>query len=204
MWNNPDRPLILASNSPRRLEILSQMGFSCTVVSPRIDDERRFFCGGPFESEVSALALAKAQSVAHDHPDSLVLGGDTIVCIGSTVMGKPSGRDEARQMLRTLSGAIHKVYSGVALVCGTLGFARAEAACTRVAFRILDDSEIERYLDCGEYSDKAGAYAIQGKAMMFIDKIDGCFYNVVGLPVAQTINLFKLYLTRKDQGNDRH
>jgi septum formation protein len=174
------------------------MGFSFSVMPPKIENEMEFFHGCPFEPAIQALALAKAKSVAATNPQSLVLGGDTIVCLDERVMGKPANREEGRNMLRTLSGAIHKVYSGMALVCGECAFSITGVACTEVTFRKLDNNEIDVYLDTGEYADKAGAYAIQGKALCFIHSISGCFYNVVGLPVSETIRLFQSYMNRKD------
>lgn len=193
-WNRPGRPLVLASDSPRRKEILARMGFSFTVMRPRVRDERRFFRNSRFGDAAAGLALAKARSVSRQKPESLVFAGDTVVCCNGRVMGKPSTRNEARKMLAALSGKTHEVLSGVALVCEECGFAAAGAAGTKVTFRKLGQPEIEEYLENpGEYSDKAGAYAIQGKAMAFIDKINGCFYNVVGLPIAETIRLFDSY-----------
>jgi septum formation protein len=178
------------------------MGFAFSVSLPLVADEMSFFDKKPFEQSIRSLALAKAESVAQKQPEALVLGGDTIVCLGTKVMGKPTCRDEAREMICALSGSIHEVYSGVALVCFDSGFAAAASARTSVSFRSIDKSEIEEYLDFGDYADKAGAYAIQGGAMSLIEGISGCYYNVVGLPVAQTIGLFKSYI-RKDSGHDR-
>jgi len=193
-WNKPGRPLILASASPRRKDILARMGFTFTVVKPLIGDEQRFFNGRGIGAAVRALALAKARSIAGRSPGALVFAGDTVVCVGKRVMGKPKSREDARRMIAALSGKTHEVYSGVALVCPECGFEKAGSARTKVTFRRLGRDEIDAYLaDETEYRDKAGAYAIQGKAMRFIDKIDGCFYNVVGLPVAETLRLFKLY-----------
>lgn len=197
-WSQLDRRLVLASNSARRREILEKLGFAFSVYPPKVEDEARFFGQAGFGSSARALALAKARSVACDTSDALVFAADTVVCIGTRVMGKPGSRNEARDMLSALSGAVHDVYTGVALVCDTTGFAVTGVARTAVWFRELTDSEIEEYLDAGEYADKAGAYAIQGKATAFVDKIDGCFYNVVGLPVSKTIRLFMAYRQRKD------
>jgi septum formation protein len=104
-------------------------------------------------------------------------------------------------MLRELSGRAHTVFSAVALLCNAASFAQSAAASTTVYFRAIHESEIEAYLAAGEYADKAGAYAIQGKAMEFVDKIEGCYYNVMGLPISATITLFEHYQSRKGTGN---
>jgi septum formation protein len=192
-WNKLDRPLLLASKSPRRREILKNMGFAFSVQSPAINDEETFIQTGRIENSVKELACAKAQSIAAQFTSSLVLGSDTVVVIDNQVIGKPVHADNARETLYRLSGKVHTVYSGVALVCAEINFERAATACSDVFFRDLPAWEIEEYLTYDEYTDKAGAYAIQGKAMTFIDKINGCFYNVMGLPVTETIELFKAY-----------
>jgi septum formation protein len=200
-WNEPDRPLILASQSPRRRQLLATMGLSFEVTTPDIGDEEAYFGGSPVEAALQRLARAKADSVARTAPESLVLGGDTVVVVGDRIIGKPAGRESAREMLQTLSGRCHQVVSGVALVCDALAFSVSAVACTDVRFRAIDTWEIERYLEHEAWSDKAGAYAIQGKAMTFVDRIEGCFYNVVGLPISATIGLFMEYTNRKDTSN---
>jgi septum formation protein len=201
VWRNPDRPVILASQSPRRRDILSLMGFAFEVMTPSVENENIFFAGGAIGESLEALADAKAQSVSAQRPGALVLGADTIVCVDGIVLGKPAGRAEAGEMLRRLSGRTHSVYTAVALVCGECGFAAQATEETRVVFSELSARDIDDYLGLEEYRDKAGAYAIQGRAMVFIDKIDGCYYNVVGLPVQKTIGLFTAYTTRKDAQN---
>jgi septum formation protein len=196
LWSRLDKPLVLASSSPRRREILSKMGVSFSVCEPRVEDEARFLMDPPFATSLRSLALAKADSVARQRPDALVLAADTVVCAGERVMGKPATRDEARSMIRRLSGRAHEVHSGVALVCADRGFSKTGSSCTRVFFRDVAPEEIELYLDTQEHVDKAGAYAIQGRAMSFVEKIEGCFYNVVGLPVSETIRLLTAYTER--------
>ncbi len=192
-WNKLDRPLILASKSPRRKEILSCMGFSFTVKPPVIHNEESYISVSRIKDSVRELARAKARSVAEQSRHSLVLGSDTVVVIDNRVIGKPLNRNDARDMLQRLSGRVHMVYSGVALICAEINFERAATACSNVFFRTVSSWEINEYLTHDEYTDKAGAYAIQGRAMTFVDKINGCFYNVMGLPVTQTIDLFKAY-----------
>ncbi len=192
-WNQLDRGLILASNSPRRKEILSAMGLSFSVCSPILENEDDYLDAENIEKSIQELSLAKAQSVAGDHASSLVLGSDTIVVIDGKIIGKPIDKSQAREMLTSLSGKKHIVYSGVAVACVESGFVTSMVAQTDVYFRTVADWEIDEYLMHDEYGDKAGAYAIQGKAMSFVEKIEGCFYNVMGLPVNETINICKAY-----------
>jgi septum formation protein len=178
------------------------MGFVFTVKSPGNINEMAFFKNRNYQTAIRRLALAKAESVDVDS-NCLVLGGDTIVCTQKNVLGKPESREHAREMLLLLSGTVHEVYSGIALVCRECGFADTGVSRTRVKFRTIDTGEIDEYLDLGEYADKAGAYAIQGIAMRFVESISGCYYNVVGLPVSETIRIFESYINRKGAGYDR-
>jgi septum formation protein len=192
-WQNPGKPLILASQSPRRREILENMGLAFTAVPPAALDEGAFINHADLRASLEKLARAKAESVADRHSEALVLGADTVVVKDSHVLGKPADSAEAGSMLKILSGSCHQVLTGVALVCRRESFIASVVACTDVFFRKISDAEIEEYLDYGEYCDKAGAYAIQGRAMIFIERIAGCYYNVVGLPVAETIALLSAY-----------
>ena len=201
VWRNPDRRIILASQSPRRREILSALGFEFDVVRPSVENETDFFSGRQLDKELAALAVAKAQSVSLTAPDALVLGADTVVSIDGVALGKPTTKSDAVTMLGRLSGRRHTVLTSVALVCGECGFSAGAVETTAVQFRSLAQWEIDEYLGRGEYLDKAGAYAIQGRAMAFVDKIDGCYYNVVGLPVRKTIDLFASYADRKGAPN---
>jgi septum formation protein len=180
---------------------MSLMGFDFEVMPPSVENETVFFGGGAIEQSLEALAAAKARSVAARKPAALVLGADTVVCIDKAVLGKPAGRTEAAEMLRSLSGRVHSVYTSVALVCAECGFSARATGETKVVFCELSARDIDDYLNREEYFDKAGAYAIQGRAMVFIDRIEGCYYNVVGLPVQKTIGLFTAYSTRKDASN---
>ncbi len=194
----PTRPLLLASCSPRRKEILSLMGFEFKTVAPQVGDELSYLNRDDPVGSLCSLARAKAESVACRYPHALVLGADTEVIKDRQVFGKPSDKSDAFEMLRKLSGTEHLVVSAVALVCEEINFSVSCAVKTDVFFRQLTDSEICSYLALNEYQDKAGGYAIQGKAMLFIEKIAGCFYNVVGLPVAATLDLLKQYTIRKE------
>ncbi|MFW6254734.1 MAG: Maf family protein, partial [Chitinivibrionales bacterium] len=158
MWNTLDRPLVLASQSPRRQEILSSMGLSFSVESPSIEDEESYIDPADLAKSLKNLAWAKANSVARLHMDKLVLGGDTIVFVDGQVLGKPSDSGHAFEMLKLLSGRVHQVMSGVSLVCLDKSFAASSVAVTDVFFRRIEDEEISSYLKGTEYADKAGAY----------------------------------------------
>lgn len=193
-WQQPGRPVILASQSPRRKTILAQMGFTFKTIVPPPIDEAAFLDAGDLPASLQGLAKAKAMAVAERCASALVLGADTVVVRGKRILGKPANRDEARAMLGALAGSRHRVYTGVALVCKDFAFSATAMACTDVFFRQVPVDEIEAYLAFGEYRGKAGAYAIQGRAMTFVEKINGCYYNVVGLPVSETVALFKRYI----------
>ncbi len=193
MWNKIDKQIILASQSPRRRDILKQMGLQFNTRVPLIENESVFLETGPIFEALPNLALAKAKSIASGNEDALILGADTIVVLGNTILGKPKNKLDAFEMIRTLSGNVHSVVTGVSLICKQTGFETKTYASTNVWFRKIAEDELEEYIDKGDWHDKAGAYAIQGNALVFIDKIDGCYYNVVGLPVRQTIDCFKEY-----------
>ncbi len=198
LWNELDRDVILASGSPRRKDILEGLGVTFRVQPPPAGLEEKPLCIESLDSAIQQLALAKAREVARQYKQSLTLGGDTVVTIGDEVLGKPADAAEAERMIRTLSGQTHVVYSGVALACEAEQFAQTRISATSVVFRSLSEEEIAAYLDHNDYVDKAGAYAIQGRAMAFVDSIHGCYYNVVGLPVTKTIELFQAYISRKE------
>lgn len=181
--------LILASASPRRAELLAAAGFAFAVQPADVDETPR-----PDESpQAYALRVAKdkANTIFRRCRESgtAVLGADTIVVLEGEILGKPSDSADSRRMLRLLSGAAHDVHTGV--VVRTAEAERAAVMTTRVYFRPMDDSEIEWYVASGEPEGKAGAYAIQGRAARFIDRIDGSWSNVVGLPIADVYRLLK-------------
>ena len=180
--------LILASASPRRAEILRNAGFVFEVVTPHLDESTR-----PNEAAsayVLRLAEEKARAARRQLSDklaggsSVIIGADTVVVIDNEILGKPSSPENAREMLRRLSGQTHEVYTGLAVLPGN-GTARTAVEKTRVTFQPLSKKEIEDYVASGEPFDKAGAYAIQGKGGKFISRIEGCYFNVMGLPLAR-------------------
>ncbi len=179
--------LILASASPRRAELLRAAGFTFEVATIDVDESPRN--GEAPEQYVLRLAEAKAEKVAARHRGEIVLGADTTVVIDDLILGKPADRDDARRMLRLLAGRTHDVLTGVC-VCHTPR-RLSRVASTAVTFLPMTDAEIEWYAASGEPDDKAGAYAIQGLASRFVERIDGSYSNVVGLPVALVNRLLK-------------
>ena len=171
-------PLILASGSPRRKEILETMGISFTI---EVSDADESFSGPP-DAAVLEISRRKAQAVALHHPDALVLAADTLV-YAQCVLGKPATQERAREMLKMLSGKWHSVFSGLTLMHGASGRMIQRMCETRVHFVNMTSDEIEDYVRTKEPLDKAGAYAIQGRGGMFIDRIEGSYSNVVGLPM---------------------
>jgi len=171
--------LVLASQSPRRKEILSAAGFHFEVRAPRIPEQRQ-----PREAPiayVTRLAREKAEAV-ECAPGELILGADTVVVAGIEVLEKPRDNVDAARMLRILAGREHQVITGICL--RTVLRHITDSATTTVVFSSMSDREIEAYVESGEVLDKAGAYAIQGLASRFIERIDGCYFNVVGLPIS--------------------
>lgn len=171
--------LILASKSPRRQEILRNAGIPFVVRAPDVEEVR--FAGESPESYVRRLAVQKAGAVDRE-PGDIVLGADTVVVAGGEVLEKPVDTADAERMLRLLSGRRHEVLTGICLLGG--GLELSDLAITQVRFHTLSAAEIAAYAASGEPADKAGAYAIQGLASKFIQGIDGCYFNVVGLPIA--------------------
>jgi septum formation protein len=180
--------LILASKSPRRAEMLTAVGWEFEAIAADIDEVRH-------ESEdaisyVERLARTKAQAVAEKTSVAVVLGADTVVVINQEILGQPRDDDDARRMLRSLSGKWHEVLTGVALVrAGTASQVVVDHETTRVRFAELSRDEIDWYVSTGEPRGKAGAYAIQGKGGLFIKEIQGDYFNVVGLPVRLVFEL---------------
>jgi len=177
--------LILASGSPRRRELLAQAGFEFEVRAADIDETQRV--GEAPIGYVRRLALEKAQAVAKSAADAVVLGADTTVVLDGEVLGKPLDVADAERMLRRLSGRTHQVHTGIAMVKSEAWQAHVET--TDVTFREIGEEELRVYLASGDAMDKAGAYGIQGYAARWIPRIDGDYFNVVGLPVSAVVRL---------------
>ena len=192
--------LVLASTSPRRQQLLSRLAIPFDAVPPEHEEQLR-----PSETpEVGCRRLAdeKAQSVARQRPRDLVVGADTIVILGHEVLGKPTDLDDARRMLQALSGQTHLVKTGVALIAADRQHRSGFVETTEVTFHQLKDADIQRYLDVDPPLDKAGAYGIQDWSGVFVQRVAGCYHNVVGFPLAhfyqhlQATSLWGEILTR--------
>lgn len=182
--------LILASTSPRRRELLQSLGLSFTVDAQHT--EENVPAGLAPGVVVEMLALRKAQAVADTKKyDGLIIGADTIVVHNGEILGKPAGEKHAKEMLEKLQGDEHYVYSGVAVVNAQNGHAEVTHQKTKVILNPISPEEIEAYVATGEPMDKAGAYAIQGIASIFVAGIEGCYFNVVGLPLERLAYLLK-------------
>lgn len=182
--------LILASSSPRRRELLMQVGLEFDVIPAHIDETRH--AGEDPAAYAQRLALEKASTVHALYPDSFVLGADTTVELDGHALEKPTDRADAERMLRALAGRVHHVHTGIALL-SPLNLSRTaqrtHLETTSVTFSTIDEVELVRYLDSGEPYDKAGAYGIQGYAARWIPHIDGDYFNVMGLPLVATVRL---------------
>lgn len=185
----PNRTLILASSSPRRMQLLSSIGRDFEVEAADINEMARE--GERPEALVRRLAVTKALTVAHRHPGALVLGADTIVSLGMTIFGKPTTPETARQMLASLSGRKHQVFTGVAVWDESLKRGYANVAMAQVTFRSLSALDIDEYVASGEPMDKAGAYAIQGAAGRWVESFEGNLETVIGLPIDLVAHLLQ-------------
>lgn len=181
--------VVLASTSPRRIELLSRITTDFVTVPSTIEE----VSSGPPEEQVLTLARDKTYAAAEGH-EGIIVGADTVVVLDGRILGKPQSRVEARQMLKYLSNREHTVLTGLCVLSTKAKEHRQAVERTTVSFRVLSDEEIEAYLDTGEYEDKAGAYAIQGRAGVFVKRICGDFYNVMGLPIC------RLYLLLAEMG----
>ncbi|MCU0286260.1 MAG: Maf family protein [Acidobacteria bacterium] len=179
---------ILASSSPRRKELLKMLGIAPRILISNVDENRL-----PEEqigSYLRRVSIAKGQAVyKEEYLDIPIISSDTIVWINNSIIGKPADREEAAHFLRTLSGRVHEVLTGVAILYR--GNTYYEYACTGVEFSEISEEELTYYLDNEDYMDKAGAYAIQGLASVFVKRIDGCYFNVMGFPVNTFYQMMK-------------
>ncbi len=189
--------LILASSSPRRIEILDRLGIEFEVVPSDIEEPEPL----PGEDPISfakRVSMLKADKVRQKRKEGIILGVDTVVEISGLLLGKPADRESARNMLRLLSGKVHRVITGFTVISSKNRRLISDAVITAVKFRRLREEEIEDYLDRGEYMDKAGAYAIQGYGSNFIEYIKGCYYNVMGLPTERVIEVLRYILSEEE------
>ena len=177
--------VILASASPRRRQLLRRAGIAFAVIPSRVDEDA-IFATRP-RDYVRILSSAKADDVARLYPDKWVIGADSIVVIDDIILEKPVSRADAKAMLCRLSGRTHQVLTGYSIVCRNRDHCFTDVAETDVSFKQMDPAEIDWYLDTPEPYDKAGAYAIQGIGAFMVERINGSYTNVVGLPVCEVI-----------------
>lgn len=181
---------ILASASPRRQELLRYITPEFEVMPADVDETLPE--GIPAEESAEFLAVRKAVHIAKQYPDSVVVGSDTVVIIDDEILGKPENESDAERMLKKLSGRVHKVITGVCIACGKRTFSFSES--TDVKFYTLTDDEIREYIATGDPMDKAGAYGIQSEGCVLVEKIDGDFFAVMGLPVARLKRAMKVFV----------
>mgnify|MGYP001019012347 CR=1 FL=1 len=180
--------VILASNSPRRAALLRQMGVSFIVAPSNLEESQPL---QPYRKWVQELAKLKAAAVKEESPDGVILAADTMVLLKDLVLGKPRDDQEAKEMLLSLSGRVHQVMTGICVLNSQTEEIFQDVEMTQVYFRILTEREIESYVASGEPQDKAGAYGIQGLGGLFVERIVGCYYNVMGLPLVKTMRLLR-------------
>lgn len=183
------KKLILASSSPRRADLLRQIGLNFEIKICSVDETLLPGLSPP--EQVEFLAERKAAAVARKLKDGIVIGADTVVVWQEQVLGKPLNGEEAFDMLMKLQGRAHEVYTGVALIDASSGKVLVGHERTRVLFRTMEMEETRRYVASGEPVDKAGAYGVQGLAAIFIKRLEGCYTNVVGLPLARLAVMLK-------------
>ncbi|SCY84505.1 Maf family protein [Desulfoluna spongiiphila] len=181
--------LVLASQSPRRKDLLEEAGVLIDIIPSHADE----ILPEGVDPAGCAIALGrlKARDVAESHPDRWVLGADTIVVVDDMILGKPASGDDANRMLRLLSGRAHQVCTGFCLLNASLDREICDVVVTDVTFKALSEAEISWYIDTGEPFDKAGAYGIQGKGASLVREIKGSYTNVVGLPVCEVVEHLK-------------
>ena len=187
--NKKNEAFILASGSPRRRELLRQLGFSFTVIPSRLEETNQR--GMEPRGHATYYAKEKAKEVAQRYPEQWVLAADTIVVVAEEIFGKPVNVTEATAMLSRLSGRSHHVITGVSLLHAQYGVEESQAVETEVFMRRLDTADIEGYIATGEPMDKAGAYGIQGIGGCLVQRIEGSYSNVVGLPLCETVELLR-------------
>lgn len=189
------KPVILASASPRRKELLQQIGIVFTTAPAHVDE--RALAGEEPEAYAVRVALDKARTAAKKFSSGVVIAADTIVVLDGVILGKPADTADAERMLKILSGKMHRVITGLAVMDAGAGKALTRTAITRVWFRNLPPEKITSYAASGEPLDKAGAYGIQGKGALLVERIEGCYFNVVGLPLPlldEMLNEFEVRL----------
>lgn len=191
------RTIILASASPQRKKLLEQIGLEVTIITPDISEERDVDIS--VEEWVCRLALAKAESVAKRFRSGIILGADTVVVLGNKIFRKPRNEEEAKNMLRELSGTTHQVITGLALIDVLTQKSLVEYVTTEVTMKKLSEAQIAGYVITKEPLEKAGGLCIQGRGAQFIEKINGCYTNVIGLPLAKLTDMLAQFTSPKQE-----
>ncbi len=184
--------LILASASPRRSQLLKQIGLEFEVIPSNVDESAIFMQDATEGAKLAALS--KARSVVNQITEGLVIGADTVVVDAGEAIGKPKDMEDALRILTKLSGKTHEVITGVALIDVQTGREDVWAETTKVTFRELNEIEIREYVEVEKPLDKAGAYGIQERAAAFVSRVEGCYFNVVGLPLASLTEKLKRFV----------
>ncbi len=183
--------IILASSSPRRQELLRQLGIPFRIQVASVDETVEGDM--PPGQLVETLSLRKARAVSGGLESGLVIGSDTVVTMGDKILGKPVNKEDALEMLESLRGRRHQVFTGLAVIDSVTGKYATVHECTEVYFRDASRQELEAYISTGEPFDKAGAYGIQGMGAVFVSRIEGCYFNVMGLPVAKLVQVLQQF-----------
>ena len=174
---------ILASKSPRRIKILKMIGLDFDVAPSKLDEKIKInLTGKPFAEYWSK---EKAKLISNQNPNSLVIGADTIVILNNQILGKPKDKNDSKNMLMLLSGNLHEVVTGITLICKNRQICRTFSVSTKVFVRKIPNEQIDFYINNYNTTDKAGSYGIQEWFSIWIKKIDGCYYNVMGLPISR-------------------
>jgi len=194
-----EKRIVLASASPRRASLFELAGFRFEVQPSEINERDEVYTIP--EVQVLELSQKKAWKVAETTKDGLVIGADTIVVLDGRTLGKPENADNARAMLRDLSGRTHIVFTGFTIIEQPAGEIVSDYERTEVTFRALSDSEIDAYVETGSPLDKAGAYGIQDHGALFVSKVSGCFYNVMGFPLSRFYVRLREMMKKQSSGN---
>lgn len=199
MWKGQMKKMILASKSPRRKEILAQLGFQLQIESKDVEEISDKI---DIVEQIEEISLKKVMAVAAENPKEFVVGADTVVVIDGKVLGKPKDKEDAKKMLKSLSGRSHEVITAYTLINLEKNIEITESVKSVVYFKEISDKEIEWYIKSEEAMDKAGAYGIQGLGSIFVDKIDGDFFAIMGFPInhfIKTLNDLKIPIESLDK-----
>ena len=188
------KKIILASKSPRRIEILKMIGLDFDIAPSKLDEKVKINLKG--KSFAEYWSKEKAKLVSNKCPDSLIIGADTVVIFNGQILGKPEDKDGSKNMLKMLSGNIHEVITGVTLICKNKQISKTFSESTRVVVRKIPSYQIDFYVENYKTTDKAGSYGIQEWFSIWIKKIDGCYYNVMGLPISKFYKEYSEIISR--------